>query len=54
MCEEANNQIPMICFLSMGSDPTNNIEKLAKKKNISKSLKFFSYKETIKKEGNFI
>ncbi|KAI3387946.1 hypothetical protein SNEBB_000651 [Seison nebaliae] len=32
MWEESNNRTPMICFLSMGSDPTTNIESLAKKK----------------------
>lgn len=29
--EESNPRVPLICFLSMGSDPTNNIEGLAKK-----------------------
>ncbi|XP_075265378.1 dynein axonemal heavy chain 5-like isoform X2 [Convolutriloba macropyga] len=29
--EESDNKTPMICFLSMGSDPTESIEKLAKK-----------------------
>ena len=36
MWEESNNRVPMICFLSMGSDPTNSIESLAKKLNLSK------------------
>lgn len=31
MWEESNIRTPLICFLSMGSDPTNNIEGLAKK-----------------------
>ncbi|KAL5009928.1 hypothetical protein ScPMuIL_012233 [Solemya velum] len=31
MWEESNNRAPMVCFLSMGSDPTENIERLAKK-----------------------
>ncbi|KER25690.1 hypothetical protein T265_06922 [Opisthorchis viverrini] len=31
MLEEADARTPMICFLSMGSDPTDNIERLAKK-----------------------
>ncbi len=35
MWEESNVRIPMICFLSMGSDPTNNIEALSKKLNLS-------------------
>lgn len=29
--EESDPRTPLICFLSMGSDPTNNIESLAKK-----------------------
>ena len=29
--EESEIRTPMICFLSMGSDPTNNIESLAKR-----------------------
>ncbi len=29
--EESGIRTPLICFLSMGSDPTNNIEALAKK-----------------------
>lgn len=31
MWEESSNRTPMVCFLSMGSDPTENIERLAKK-----------------------
>ena len=34
MWEESNTRTPMICFLSMGSDPTDNIERLAKSKNL--------------------
>ena len=33
--EESDNRTPMICFLSMGSDPTESIEKLAKKHGLS-------------------
>ena len=36
MWEESTNRTPLICFLSMGSDPTENIERLAKQKSISK------------------
>jgi dynein heavy chain len=36
MWEESNARVPMICFLSMGSDPTNNIEALCKKLDLSK------------------
>ena len=31
MWAESTPRTPLICFLSMGSDPTNNIEALAKK-----------------------
>ncbi|VDP68686.1 unnamed protein product [Schistosoma mattheei] len=34
MIEESDTSTPMICFLSMGSDPTDNIERLAKKMNL--------------------
>ena len=34
MWEESNLRVPMICFLSLGSDPTNAIEQLAKKKEL--------------------
>lgn len=34
MFEESEARVPLICFLSMGSDPSNLIEQLAKKKNI--------------------
>ncbi|KAM4028219.1 dynein axonemal heavy chain 5-like [Anomaloglossus baeobatrachus] len=33
MWAESDCRTPMICFLSMGSDPTENIERLAKSKN---------------------
>ncbi|XP_076818600.1 dynein axonemal heavy chain 5-like isoform X2 [Clavelina lepadiformis] len=34
MCSESNPRTPMICFLSMGSDPTIQIEALAKKMKV--------------------
>ncbi|XP_002666734.3 dynein axonemal heavy chain 5 [Danio rerio] len=34
MCSEAEKRIPLVCFLSMGSDPTENIDRLAKSKGI--------------------
>ena len=34
MFEESSNRDPLTCFLSMGSDPTNAIEALAKKKEL--------------------
>ena len=37
MWQESTPFTPMICFLSMGSDPTDNIERLAKSKGISES-----------------
>ena len=39
MLQESVPGTPMICFLSMGSDPTDNIERLAKTKNTSKYTK---------------
>ena len=37
---ESNPRIPMICLLSMGSDPTNSIEGLAKKFGICKCFPY--------------
>jgi len=34
MHKESNKRTPLICFLTMGSDPTENIMLLAKKLNI--------------------
>lgn len=39
MLSESDNRNPMICFLSMGSDPTENIERLAKSKS-TRELKY--------------
>jgi len=39
MWAESDCRTPMICFLSMGSDPTDNIERLAK----SKGIRTYSY-----------
>lgn len=36
MWEESVCRTPMVCLLSMGSDPTNNIEALAKKFRLGK------------------
>lgn len=35
--EESNTQTPLVCFLSMGSDPTGSIESLAKRKGIGEA-----------------
>ena len=35
MWMESNTRVPMICFLSMGSDPTNTIDNLSRKHNLS-------------------
>ena len=35
MWEESNPLVPLICFLSMGSDPTNSIDNLSRKKELS-------------------
>lgn len=32
MWAESDSRTPMVCLLSMGSDPTENIERLAKNK----------------------
>uniref|UniRef100_A0A8C1V1B6 Dynein, axonemal, heavy chain 5 like n=1 Tax=Cyprinus carpio TaxID=7962 RepID=A0A8C1V1B6_CYPCA len=34
MCSESDKRIPLVCFLSMGSDPTENIERLARSKGV--------------------
>ena len=36
MWEESTKRVPMICFLSMGSDPSNHIDLLAKKHKLCK------------------
>lgn len=40
---ESDPRVPLICFLSMGSDPTSQIEGLAKKLHVGKKndLQFF-------------
>jgi len=38
MVEESDKRTPLICFLSMGSDPTENIERQGKKMNLSEFL----------------
>jgi len=38
LVEESDKRVPLICFLSMGSDPTENIMGLAKKISMSKCL----------------
>lgn len=35
MWQESMIRVPMICFLSMGSDPTNSVENLARKHELS-------------------
>ena len=40
--EESDIRTPMICFLSMGSDPTNNIESLAKRLKLGKVISVVS------------
>ncbi|XP_016398775.1 dynein heavy chain 5, axonemal-like [Sinocyclocheilus rhinocerous] len=34
MCSESDKRIPLVCFLSMGSDPTESIERLARSKGV--------------------
>lgn len=45
MWEESHKRTPLVGFLSMGSDPTENIERLAKQKGFSKceSHLFFNF-----------
>ena len=38
MWQESTKRIPMVCFLSMGSDPTNSIDMLARKHDLSKKF----------------
>jgi len=38
MWQESNIRVPMICFLSTGSDPTHSIEALAKKHGLSECV----------------
>lgn len=40
--EESDNRTPLICFLSMGSDPTNSIEQLAKRMKLGKCIPNFT------------
>ena len=37
MWQESTPRVPMICFLSMGSDPTNSVDMLARKHDLSES-----------------
>ena len=46
MWDESDNRTPLTCFLSMGSDPTDNIERLAKTKGISESYSYLAPQET--------
>ncbi|CAF4529545.1 unnamed protein product, partial [Rotaria magnacalcarata] len=34
MWQESDKRTPLVCFLSMGSDPTDNVLGLSKKQNI--------------------
>ena len=36
LLKESDNTSPLICFLTMGSDPTDSIERLARGKGIRK------------------
>lgn len=52
MWEESTIRVPMVCFLSLGSDPTNAIEALAKKKELGKGenllIRYNSTKDKIR------
>ena len=43
MWQESTIRVPMICFLSTGSDPTHSIEALAKKHGLSECHVTTSY-----------
>jgi len=46
MWQESTLRVPMVCFLSTGSDPTHSIDALAKKHDLGKTLLYscsFSY-----------
>jgi len=43
MWSESEPRVPLICFLSMGSDPTESIERLAKSKSISEHYSIVTY-----------
>ena len=49
MWKESTPRVPMVCFLSMGSDPTNSIDTLARKHDLSERLPFcvFFYISTL-------
>ena len=47
MWEESDVRTPMICLLSMGSDPTSSIEALAKRKNLSMFSFVILYKSNV-------
>ena len=36
MWMESTTKVPMVCFLAMGSDPTNTIDNLSRKHNLRK------------------
>ena len=43
MWKESTPRVPMVCFLSMGSDPTNSIDTLARKHDLSERLPFCGF-----------
>lgn len=55
MLAESNNRTPMVCLLSMGSDPTENIERLAKNKVRASSERAEVNDDVIKRKniGNY-
>lgn len=42
--EESDTRTPLICLLSMGSDPTNQIESLSKKCHLGNENMFIHFK----------
>ena len=44
---ESDSSTPLICFLSMGSDPTNNIETLAKTLKLGMLMRYIYFSDII-------
>ena len=47
MCAESDKRTPLVCFLSMGSDPTENIERLAKSKVCASRARAYTHTHTL-------
>ena len=45
MWKESTKRVPMVCFLSMGSDPTNGIDMMSRKHNLSTCVSLCMYSD---------